>query len=219
VLRALKNSRRPSAPDVTPSTSAPGTTAPTNMPARPPAAGRRSESTDGAPGSDNYSRQLSRKVSSAFLGIALRDPNQPEPVPVSNPPLGIFSDKPMPQWATPLPLSDLFGNSNPSGDSDLFNLLAGISPRNTTQPELPQQTAASQPVRHLGRRVINPSPAPAYDPGVSAARFAPSSDQEFSGGLLGRLAAFAGIAPQNPTLPAQAPEYDEQEQPDRFASA
>ncbi len=38
--------------------------------------------------------------------------------------------------------------------------------------------------------------------------------QDFSGSLLGRLVAIAGIASQNPTQPAPPPEDEEQEQPD-----
>jgi hypothetical protein len=60
VLRALENYRRSATPDGAPSTLAPGTAAPTNLPVQPPAVGKRSENTDGAPGSDNYSRQLNQ---------------------------------------------------------------------------------------------------------------------------------------------------------------
>ena len=104
--------------------------------------------------------------------------------------------------------------SNASGDSGLFNLLAANPLWNATQPEPPPQAADRQSVKILSRKVINPSPASVSDPDTSAAPLAPSGDQEFSGGLLGRLAAFAGIDPRNPTWPAPVPEDDEQEQPD-----
>ena len=45
---------------------------------------------------------------------------------------------------------------------------------------------------------------------------APSDDPNFSGGLLGRFAALAGIDPQNPNQPAP-PLDDEQEQADMRA--
>jgi len=50
-----------------------------------------------------------------------------------------------------------------------------------------------------------------------AAPLAPSDDPSFSGGLLGGLAALAGIDPQNPSQPAPPPLDDEQEQADMRA--
>jgi hypothetical protein len=51
------------------------------------------------------------------------------PPPEAGRPLGIFSGEPMPPWTNPLPLADLFGKSNASGNSDWFNFLAGIATR------------------------------------------------------------------------------------------
>jgi hypothetical protein len=68
------------------------------------------------------------------------------------------------------------------------------------------------PERRLGRRILNQSPAPAYDPGAAAAPLAPSDDPNFSGGLLGRFAALAGIDPQNPKRPAPPSPDDDEEQ-------
>ena len=54
------------------------------------------------------------------------------------------------------------------------------------------------------------------DTRAPAVPLAPSDDPNFSGGLLGRLAALAGIDPQNPNQPAP-PLDDEQEQADMRA--
>ena len=175
----------------------PGPTA-QNVPSQDPTFGALSGNAPSAPRPDTYP-QL-RRVSSAFPGIAPRNPDQPPPQ--RAPALGIFSGKPMPQWTTPVPLGGLLENSNTSGDSDWFNLLAGLVSRNSTQPEQPQQTASSKPERRLGRRVINQSPAPAYDPGAPAAPLAQSDDANYSGGLLDRFAALAGIDPNQPALPS-----------------
>ena|ERR1700716_938594 len=67
------------------------------------------------------------------------------------------------------------------------------------------------PERRLGRRILNPSPTPAYDPGAAAAPLAPSVAANYSGGLLGRLAAVAGIDPNQPAPPSPD---DEQAQAD-----
>jgi hypothetical protein len=136
------------------------------------------------------------------------------PLPEAGRPLGIFTGKPMPEWTTPVPLGGLLGNSKASGDSDWFNLLAGLVSRNSTPPEPPQQTADSMPERRLGRRILNQSPVPAYDPGAAAAPLAPSDDPNYSGGVLSRLVALAGIDPQNSNQPAPPSPDDEQEQAD-----
>jgi hypothetical protein len=44
-----------------------------------------------------------------------------------------------------------------------------------------------------------------FDTGAPAVPFVPSDDADFSGGLLGRLAALMGVDPQNPTQPALPP--------------
>jgi hypothetical protein len=104
-------------------------------------------------------------------------------------------------------------NSKASGDSDWFNLMAGLVSRNSTQPEPPQQTAGSEPERFLRRTIVNQLPARQYDPGASAAPLAPSVDPNYSGGLLGRFAALGGIDPNQPAPPPD----DEQEQADMRA--
>jgi hypothetical protein len=88
-------------------------------------------------------------------------------------------------------------NSNAFDDGDWSNLLAGMAFQNSTQPQPPQQTAGSMPELKMGRRIFNQSPAAVYGSGAAAAP-APSVDANYSGGLLGRLAALAGIDSQNP---------------------
>src|ERR1700730_14020344 len=150
-----------------------------------------------------------RRVSSAFPGMTLPDPD-PMPPPQPRRPLGIFTGRPMPSWTIPPPLGGQLNNSNASGDSDWLKLLAGLDSRNSTQPEPSQQTAGSIPERRLGRSILNQSPAPAYDPGAAAAPRGPSVDANYSGGLLGMYAALAGTDPRDPNQPA--PPDDEQEQ-------
>jgi len=67
-------------------------------------------------------------------------------------------------------------------------------------------------MRSLGRRVVDQPPASVFDTSAPALLLASSDDPNFSGGLLGRLAAFAGIDPPNPNQPV--PLDDEQEQAD-----
>jgi hypothetical protein len=183
-----------------------------NFPSEESAFGTQPENAPGSPRPDTYP-QL-RRVSSAFPGMTPPNPEQPMPLPEAGRPLGIFTGKPMPEWTSPVPLGGLLDNSKASGDSDWFNFLAGLVSQNSTQPEVPQQTAGSMPERRLGRRILNQSPAPAYDPGAAAAPLASSDDPNYSGGLLGRLAALAGIDPQNPNQPSAPPPDDEQEQAD-----
>jgi hypothetical protein len=150
-----------------------------------------------------------RRVSSAFPGITPPDPDPPVPLSQSGRALGIFSGKPMPSWSTPVPFRGLLNNSSGSGDSDWFNLLAGLVSRNPTQPEPPQQTADSMPVpeRRLVRRAYSVSPASVFDTGAPAVPLVSSDDANFSGCLLGRFASLAGTDPNQP-----APPDDEQEQ-------
>jgi hypothetical protein len=77
--------------------------------------------------------------------------------------------------------------------------------------------AADENFRNLGRRIYNPSQASVFDTGAPAASLAPSDDSSYSGGLLGRFAALAGVDPQNPNQPAPPPLVDEQEQADMQA--
>jgi hypothetical protein len=76
---------------------------------------------------------------------------------------------------------------------------------------------ADENFRTLGRRIYNPSQASAVDTRPPAAPFAPSDDPSFSGGLLGRLVALAGIDPQNHNKPAPLPMDDERDQADMQA--
>jgi len=46
--------------------------------------------------------------------------------------------------------------------------------------QTPQQAAESKELRLLGRRILNSTPAPAFDPGSNAAPLAPSGDPGFS---------------------------------------
>jgi hypothetical protein len=43
-----------------------------------------------------------------------------------------------------------------------------------------QQAAENKPVRLLSRRILNPTPAPAFDPGSNSAPLVPSGDPNFS---------------------------------------
>ncbi len=160
--------------------------------------------------------------------ITPRNPNLPVPPPSSGRPLGIF--KPMPLWTTPPPLGGLLDNSNAAGNNDRnwFTALAGnsISPtggsgdtRSSPTPE-PQQSQGPTPayiqeyLQYLSQLNGNHSWASVFDPGVPAAPFDVSDPTPFSGGLQGRLAALAGIDPQNPNQFAPPLLDDEQEQAD-----
>lgn len=114
-------------------------------------------------------------------------PDPDVPPPEPGRPLGIYSGKPMPLWTTPLPLQQLLNKSSASGNNDGFNFLAGLAYRNPSQPAAP------------------------------AAALAPPDDANFSGGLLGRLAAVAGMNPQNRSQPAPATLDDDGEQADMQA--
>ncbi len=138
--------------------------------------GDRSEEAPGARKPDTYPQ---RKVSSAFPGITPLDPDQQPPERAPMP--GIFSGKPMSESLLPGSIRGLPDNSNALGDGDWSNLLAGITSRNSTQPQ---------------------------PPAAAAAALAPSVDRSYSGGLLGRFVALAGIDPQNVNQPA-APMDDE----------
>ena len=61
------------------------------------------------------------------------------------------------------------------------------------------------------------SRAPVIDAGVPASPIVSTDNQNFSGGLLGRFAALAGIDPHNPNQLAPSRPYDEQEQADMRA--
>jgi hypothetical protein len=181
-----------------------GPTAP-NFPSEESGFGDRSESTPGAPRPDTYP-QL-RRVSSAFTGIAPPELNGPVPPPERAPLIGIFSGKPMSFSPFPLPLGGLRDNSDRPGDGNLFDFLASLA--SGSQPPAPPPSAGGMPVRTLGRSIVDQPQASASDTGEPAAPLAPSDDANFSGGLLGRLAALAGLDPRNPTQLAPPPLDDE----------
>jgi hypothetical protein len=162
--------------------------------------------------------------------ITRRNPNLPVPPPEPGRPLGIFSGKPMPLWTTPPPLGGLLDNSSAAGNDDRnwFTALAGNSfsrtggsgdTRSSPTPE-PQQSHGPAPpyiqeyLQYLNQLNGNHPRASAFDPSVPAAPFDVSDPTPFSGGLPGRLAAVAGIDPQNPNQFAPPPLDDEQQQAD-----
>jgi hypothetical protein len=74
----------------------------------------------------------------------------------------------------------------------------------------PPQTDANKPVRYLGRRILGQPQVPVSDPVEPAMPIVPSGDANFSGGLLGRLAAvLAGMDSLDPTQAASSPPDDE----------
>jgi hypothetical protein len=97
----------------------------------------------------------------------------------------------MPLWTTPLPLGTLLDNSNAGNNNDWFATSGGLS------------------------RDDNKLRAPVFNASAPASPIDPSDNPNFSGGLLGRLVAPAGIAPQN--LDQPAPPDDEREQADMTA--
>ena len=155
-----------------------------------------------------YPRLVSRVVSSALGSTNAWNTKQPPSGQQSERPLGVFSGKPMPRWTTPLPLGGLLDNSKASGNDDRnwFTSLGGITPENPNLPAPPEQIGGSRPVRFLGRRIVDPPQASAFDTGAPAVPLVPSDDPNFSGGLLGRLAAvLAGIDPENPEQAVSQP--------------
>jgi hypothetical protein len=118
--------------------------------------------------------------------------NLPVPPTELDRPPGAFSGKPMPLWTTPLPLGSLLDNSNGNDDRNWFTTLGGL-------------------LWDGGK-----SRAPVIDAGVPALPIVSTDNRDFSGGLLGRFAALAGIDPQNPNQP-EPPLDDEQEQADMRA--
>jgi len=57
----------------------------------------------------------------------------------------------------------------------------------------------------LSRNTVGQPQAPIADTDAPAPPLAPSDDSNFSGRLLGRLVALAGIYPQHPTQPVPSP--------------
>lgn len=178
------------------------TATPMPFPLEAPAFGDRSENAPGAPRPDSFP-QL-RRIGSPFAGIA---PREPARSPDRTPPLGIFSGKPMSLSPFPLPLGGLPDKSGESGNGNLFDFLAGLA-SGSRPPAQSQPRAAGMPVRTLGRIVDRPQ-ASAFDAAAPFAPLSPSDDANFSGGLLGRLTALAGLDPQNLKQPAPPPLDDQ----------
>jgi hypothetical protein len=88
----------------------------------------------------------------------------------------------------------------------LFDLLTGLASRNP--PPTPPASAGGIAVRTLSR-IVDPPQASAFDAAAPFAPPAPAENANFSGGLLGRLTALAGLDPQNPTQPASPPLDDQ----------
>lgn len=84
----------------------------------------------------------------------------------------------------------------------MFDFPAGIASPGPAQPEPP--SGGSKAIRYLGRRIANQSEPSVFDI-TPVVPFVPSDDPYFPGGLAGRLAALAGIDPQDPTQPAPPP--------------
>jgi hypothetical protein len=102
----------------------------------------------------------------------------------------------------PLPIGGLRDDSGGLGDDNFFKFLAGLAPRNPA-PTPPPTSAGDIPVRALRRSTAGQPQASIFETGTSAA---PSDGATFSGGLLGRLAALAGLDQQNPGQPAPPPD-------------
>jgi hypothetical protein len=160
----------------------------------------------GVPNPDTYP-QL-RRVGSAFPRTTPPSySDQPTPPAEPAPMHGIFSGTPM--LPSPLPPS-IFGlpdNSDASGNGDFLNFLTGIASWNPTPPA--PQTAGNKEAPYLSRGIVNQSQGSVFDAGAPALPPDPSDGPNFSVGLLGRLVAMAGIAPQNPTQPAPPPLDDQ----------
>jgi hypothetical protein len=151
-------------------------------------------------------------------GITPRNPNLPVPPPEPGRPLGIFSGKPTPEWPFPPPIWGLPDNSNASGnsDGDWFTSLAGVldgaksgaslgrgsghsSPRRA--PQIAQGSTPSpllEYIQSLKQLDGNKPQASAIDTRAPAATLVPPDEPNFMGGIAGRIAALAGIDPQNP---------------------
>ena len=148
-----------------------------------------------APSGPIVARRLSYRVGSAVPSITPRNPNQPELPQEADPPLGVLSGKLMSPWPLLPQVRTLPDNSDASGNGGWFDFPAGIASPSPTQPEPPSDS--SKPVRYLGRRIVEQSQPSAFDT-TPAVPLVPPDDPYFSGGLLGRLIALAGIDPQNP---------------------
>jgi hypothetical protein len=140
----------------------------TSVPVAPPNAAQSADR------QNSFADRFGNWTSSPEGGISPRNPNLPLPPPVPGRPLG-----------------GLLNNTDASGNNDWFNLMAGLVSQHPTPPGPSPQT--SVPERRLGRRIVNLSPASVFDTGAPGVPFVPSEAPDFSGGLLGRFAALAGI--------------------------
>jgi hypothetical protein len=106
-------------------------------------------------------------------GVTPRNPNLPVPPPEPGRPLGIVTGKPMPEWITP-PVRGQSGLSKAPGSGDRFTSSAGVF-----------GNGGKSRTSTFDARAMVPPPIP-------------SDSSNHAGGLLGRLAALAGVDPQNP---------------------
>jgi len=146
----------------------------------------------------NYKRSAARDGPAPTSGIAAGNPNQLAPPPESAPLLGIFSGRPMSPWPLPPSVFGLPDNSAASDKGDWFNFLAGMGSLKPAQP-VPPPTSDNKLVRTLSRSIVGQPQGSVSDTGAPAPGLATSDDANYSGGLLGRLAALAGLDPRDPT--------------------
>jgi hypothetical protein len=104
---------------------------------------------------------------------------------------------------------NIFGNgrgaASPASDpGDAF-----APPMSTPQNPQGPLSLMDAYLQYRKRLDANQSQASAANAGMPAATLAPSDDSNFSGGLLGRLAALMGVDPQNPDQLAPLPQDDE----------
>jgi hypothetical protein len=140
---------------------------------------------------------------SSPAGITPRNPHLPLPPAEPDRPLGIFSGQPMPLWTTPLPLDRISNNRSGASNSGRGRTATpGFGSENIAPPP---QTDGNNPIRYLSRRIVNQPQTPAFDTSLPVVPSVPLDDRNFSGGLAGRIAALAGIDPDNPDQPAPPP--------------
>jgi hypothetical protein len=135
VLRALRKYNTTASADLTPAsgTLSPVSAAPSFRSAGP-AFGDRSEIVLSAQRPEVYTAAQSRRVSSAFPGIAAGDPNQPGQTIEPRPLRGIFSGKPMSQTPLPPSILGLPDNSDKSDGGNWFTRLAHTPSQIQTSP-------------------------------------------------------------------------------------
>jgi hypothetical protein len=172
-------------------------------------------------------------VPSSRDDVTPRDPNLPMSPPQTEGPLGIVSGKPM--RFIPLPIFDTRDNSNAASGQNWFMMLGGLreggksqaSAINAGAPAVPFVSVRQNPFGNRNGAASGsgnpddafapPTSAPqnpqgplsALDASAPAATLVPSDDSNFSGGLLGRVAALMGVDLQNPDQLASAPQDNE----------